>query len=79
MPSIRDDNGHTVGNERTMASTPMSHMSTAASKSPASMIKDEITFVLITSPDNIIGRLDLAMPEDNSPQIFQLHETVTPF
>ena len=78
VPSIRDDKGHTAGNQRTV-NTPISPISTAAFKNSASMIKDEITFALITGPDNITGRLDLAMPEANSPQIFQLHESVTPF
>lgn len=40
------------------------------------MIKVKITFAFLISTDNIIKHLDLAMPEANNPQIFQLDESV---
>lgn len=77
MPSIRNDNGHTVGDHRRAANTWIPHMSTAASFYSVPMVKGKITISLPISPDNIIKHLDLAMPEANRPQILQLHESIT--
>ena len=75
MPSVRNDNGHTAGIHRRVANTLIVHVYCSIFYS-AWMIKGKITFALLISPDHIIKHLDLAMPEANNCQIFQLGESV---
>lgn len=77
MPSISNDNDHTVGIHKRVANTLIAHVHRSIFYS-AWMIKGKVAFALVISPYNI-KYLDLAMPEANNPQIFQLGVSVTFF